>query len=322
VVSNTRIDTTVPTGATTGKISVTTPGGTATSAVTGLPPPSPTISSFTPTSGAVGTGVTITGNNFTGATAVKFNGTAATSFAVVSNTRIDTTVPTGATTGKISVTTPGGTATSASDFTVTSSTTRIKDITFEAGSLTDPTSGADKVIGTVSLETTTPLKGAYSASIPNAASSYLEESFTAVDDLYVSFYLRVNALPTSDTRIALISNAGTTVGTVFLRTNGSIRLRNSSNVIGSDSAPLILGQLYRIGIRQKKGTGADAILEAFLAQNDDAFGPAFARTTVGSWTTGADRLRAGATLAVPANIVIDDIRLDFASMPPPSSGTP
>ena len=121
MVSSTQITAIVPSGASgSGPIQVTTPGGTATSAsnftVTASPP---TISSFSPISGPVGTTVTISGNNFNGATAVAFNGTAVASFTVDSNTQIRATVPTGATSGSISVTTPGGTATSASNFTVT-----------------------------------------------------------------------------------------------------------------------------------------------------------------------------------------------------------
>ena len=114
----TRIDTIVPTGATTGKITVTTPGGTATSATNFMVTvPAPTITSFSPTSGRTGTAVTITGTNFTGATAVRFGGVRA-SFVVNSSTQITATVPVGAVTGKISVTTPGGTGTSAAKFTV------------------------------------------------------------------------------------------------------------------------------------------------------------------------------------------------------------
>ncbi|MFD0895984.1 DNA/RNA non-specific endonuclease [Luteolibacter ambystomatis] len=77
------------------------------------------ISSFTPSSGPVGTSVTISGAGFTSASAVSFNGTAA-SFTVNSSSQITTTVPSGATSGTISVTAPGGVATSASSFTVTS----------------------------------------------------------------------------------------------------------------------------------------------------------------------------------------------------------
>ncbi len=78
----------------------------------------PTITSFTPTSGPVGTLVTITGTNFTGATVVKFGGVIAT-FNFVSNTEITATVPAGATTGNILVKTPAGKATSPTKFTVT-----------------------------------------------------------------------------------------------------------------------------------------------------------------------------------------------------------
>jgi uncharacterized delta-60 repeat protein len=77
--------------------------------VNGDPQP-PTVTSFTPTSGATGTTVTITGTNFTGASAVSFGGTAAASFNVVSATQITAVVGSGAS-GSVSVTTPGGTAT-------------------------------------------------------------------------------------------------------------------------------------------------------------------------------------------------------------------
>jgi uncharacterized repeat protein (TIGR03803 family) len=61
-----------------------------------------------PTSGKVGRTVIILGNNLTGATSVTFNSTSGT-FTVVSDTEIKTTVPTGATTGTVEVTTPSGT---------------------------------------------------------------------------------------------------------------------------------------------------------------------------------------------------------------------
>ena len=115
VVSATSISATVGSGAT-GMITVTTPGGTATSASSFTYIPAPTITSFTPTNGAAGTVVTITGTNFTGATAVAFGGTAAASFTVVSAISITATVGSSAT-GAITVTAPGGTATSVLTFT-------------------------------------------------------------------------------------------------------------------------------------------------------------------------------------------------------------
>jgi surface protein len=83
----------------------------------------PTITSFTPTSGPIGTTVTITGTNFSTTLAnntVQFNGTT-TVVTASTATSITTTVPTGATTGKISVTVGGNIATSTNDYTVTTS---------------------------------------------------------------------------------------------------------------------------------------------------------------------------------------------------------
>jgi hypothetical protein len=114
--SATQITATVPATATTGPIRVTAPGGTG-SSLTNFTIAAPTITSFTPTSGPVGTSVVITGTNLTGATAVTFNNVAAT-FVVNSATQITATVPATATTGKIKVTTPGGSATSTADFVV------------------------------------------------------------------------------------------------------------------------------------------------------------------------------------------------------------
>jgi hypothetical protein len=51
-------------------------------------------------------------------TKVTFGGVAATSFTVNSDTRVTATVPAGAKTGKIAVTTKGGNATSTTSFTV------------------------------------------------------------------------------------------------------------------------------------------------------------------------------------------------------------
>lgn len=68
--------------------------------------------------GKVGKKVIILGNNLTGSISVKFNGKAAT-FKVVSDTEITATVPSGATTGKVSVVTPSGTLNSNPQFVVT-----------------------------------------------------------------------------------------------------------------------------------------------------------------------------------------------------------
>src|SRR5205807_3278274 len=81
----------------------------------------PVISSFSPTSGPVGTHVVITGTGLSQASTVTFGGVKATAFTVNSATQVTATVPTGAVTGKIAITTSGGVATSSGAFTVTNS---------------------------------------------------------------------------------------------------------------------------------------------------------------------------------------------------------
>jgi hypothetical protein len=82
--------------------------------------PLPTITDFQPRSGKVGTPVTITGFSFTGVTAVAFNATLDPAFTVINATMISATVPAGATSGPLGVTTPNGTVTSNTSFVVTS----------------------------------------------------------------------------------------------------------------------------------------------------------------------------------------------------------
>lgn len=126
--SDAQITTSVPAAASTGAITVTTPGGSAASSIfTVSPSPAPMIADFNPTSGVVGAAVVITGTGFTGATAVTFNNTSQPAYTLTGDTQITTTVPAGASTGVITVTTPGGIATTSSlptqNFTVNPSPT-------------------------------------------------------------------------------------------------------------------------------------------------------------------------------------------------------
>lgn len=117
--SNVRITVAVPNGAESGPIRVVGPGGTNTTVrffqVLGQ---EPVISSFSPSSGPVGTQVQIRGFNLTGVLTVRFGGVAATAFNEVGGTNLTARVPTGAVTGPISVTTARGTGASTNSFIV------------------------------------------------------------------------------------------------------------------------------------------------------------------------------------------------------------
>ena len=122
--STTQILTTVPAGATSGPITVTNPNGSATSStsftVGASSSGAPVITGFTPSIGSAGSAVTITGSNFEPIATnnkLKFNLTRAAAVSA-STTSIVANAP-GGTSGRISVTTPFGSATSTDDFFVT-----------------------------------------------------------------------------------------------------------------------------------------------------------------------------------------------------------
>ncbi len=78
----------------------------------------PTILSFSPPSGPVGTRVTINGTGFTQTTRVSFGGRNDATFTVDSDSKVTATVRTNSRSGEIKVSTPAGVATSATSFTV------------------------------------------------------------------------------------------------------------------------------------------------------------------------------------------------------------
>ncbi len=147
-VSATSVKLTVPSNATTGKISLTTVAGTVNSVGNFTRIQAPTITSFTPASGGTGTVVTVTGTNLIGVTAAKFNLTAVVTITPVSATSVRLTVPAGATTGKISLTTAGGTAISVGNFTKTGA----RAVAIAANSTAAPTGLASTLLDDVTID--------------------------------------------------------------------------------------------------------------------------------------------------------------------------
>ncbi|MEN9573597.1 MAG: hypothetical protein RL514_1452 [Verrucomicrobiota bacterium] len=121
VTADSQITTTVPASATTGPITVSTAGGSVTSSVPFYL--APRLTSFSPSTGTVGTAVTLAGTNFTGISSVTFAGPNSTVLSApvtsLSATQLTVLVPTNAITGLLTVTTPGGVITSAGNFAVT-----------------------------------------------------------------------------------------------------------------------------------------------------------------------------------------------------------
>jgi subtilisin family serine protease len=160
------------------------------SMITAFADDAPTISYFTPTGGPAGTNVVIYGANFDGVVAannqVVINGAAATILEVAKD-EMTIEVPTGATSGPISVTTTAGAASSADPFVVSNLTVTVEPV--RAGALIDSTisinalvsgaanssvrwyvngiEGGDASVGTVTAANPTAFKAPYATPDPS-----------------------------------------------------------------------------------------------------------------------------------------------------------
>jgi hypothetical protein len=207
---------------------------------------------------------------------------------------------------------PTATATQQPSPTATSTpiaNTTIKSITFENGKIKHPITGVDRVIGSPTIVKSGALSGKYSLGFENTGSAYVEEDFAAEDVIFVSFLLKINSLPSTDTRILFFSNQGQVAANIVLANNGSLRLGFGASSIGSASPALAANTVYRVGLYQKRGSGSNAAAAAYLAPEGQSFGAPFAEVANGSWTNQANMLTFGATDTRPVNIVFDNLIL-------------
>lgn len=116
IVSTAEIRATVPAGAQTGKIRVTTPVASVTSPGDFVVVRPPAIASFAPELGAAGDEVTLTGQYFTGVGSVTFGGVECEAYAVMSDGEIRATVPAAAPSGPITVSNAAGAESTPADF--------------------------------------------------------------------------------------------------------------------------------------------------------------------------------------------------------------
>ncbi len=313
--SDTQITATVPSGATTGPISVTTGGGTATSSgdftVTVASPP--TISGFSPIQGPVGTSVTITGTSFTGASVVTFTDTVSASFTVNSDTQITATVPSGATTGPISVTTGGGAATSADSFTVTPSSggtiTEVQKAFAAAGSTSvsatfgsTPTPGTVLVAVAVNCSSTsvtfgTPTGWSVGRSEPGAAVFYRVGGASEARTITVS---PSDGQPYT-LRLWIFELGGADAGNPFDQSGRATFSSSTSTTISTDGSTSQADEwaVAAIGWKGQVTSGSQTFDSGFTAFTGNTRGYAASKvlnvagavSTTASWTTSAGGVR-------------------------------
>jgi hypothetical protein len=192
----------------------------------------PTITSFDPANGCLGTTVTITGTSLTGASAVSVGGTACTNITVVSATQVTAVLGSG-TTGTISLTATAGSATSSGTFTVNapptlsytgspfSYTEGTAISTLSASTTGSPTTFSGSLPAGLSLNTST---GAITGTpnTPQAAASYTITGTAAsgcTGTTAISIAVKpanVQCANATNLPCATSNLAGTTVGTTGL----------------------------------------------------------------------------------------------------------
>lgn len=200
--------------------------------------------------------------------------------------------------------------------------TRQKDITLEGNSLSgtngfDSTSGAE-----ISVASSTPIKDSFYARVvcTGGAASYGQEDYTASNDIYVSSYFRFPTNPAGVINFLEVRDASAALARVRFTTTGGASLRlvdSGGSTVGTDFA-VTANTIYRVGLHYGLGSGANGVVEMFVATGDNAFGAADRQSLVNTGTTQATRLRAGVTAAATFTIDFDDLRIDDASMPGPS----
>jgi uncharacterized repeat protein (TIGR03803 family) len=130
-VSDTSVKVTVPSGTSTGVITLVMPSAHATTLLPFVIPTAPVVSGFYPPAAPVASIFTVTGHGFTGTTAVKLDGVSV-PFTVASDTGVDVIIPQHAISGTVSVTNPSGSGISSTSFTVTGAPV-VTSISPEAG---------------------------------------------------------------------------------------------------------------------------------------------------------------------------------------------
>ena len=208
--------------------------------------------------------------------------------------------------------------------------TRIKDATFEAGSLTG-TDGFTSTTGSPSLDTTSKVRGVNSARTNWAASTNMNGTVSGMNngELFISFYLLIGALPSSGSpRVITLSNGSTQLN-FTLSSTGTLAARQNTTALGSLATGLTTNTVYRVGIHAKVSTAlanADGIYDLYFATGDTAFGAAVIsnstitmNTSAANYTTFVLGMNNG--VAATGDIYWDSLRIDDTAMPSPDGGT-
>ncbi len=270
----------------------------------------PAIASFAPSSGAVGTVVTITGSNFAEVTAVRFNGFDATTYTVDSLTQITATVPTTASTGAVTVATPRGTATSSTNFTILQSPVLISQV-YGAGGNSGAVFNSDYIELYNRSEAAVDLAG-WSVQYASASGTSWQSVPLAASLAPGKYYLVKLAGGTTGSALP----APDATGTINMSgTQGKVALRNSTATF-TGSSPV--GQT---GLQDFVGFGTANAYEGSGAAPAASSTAAIFRGAGGAADTGDNRNDFSTGAPTPRNSGFGSVVAPVVTSPTTASGT-
>ena len=242
----------------------------------------PTVSSFTPARGAVGSLITLTGTDFLGATAVRFGTINTPSFTVVSNTMLTVTVPAGVVLAPLTVLTPDGASryvgTGNGLFAVPACTATVQ--VTPAGPLVLPSGGSALLTATA---TTPGFNGGFDVGSQVASSVVQPDGKVLVGGIFTTYYglpvsnnvLRLNADGSLDTSFNP-GGTGTNSGVVMLaiQPDGKVLVGGGfTSYNGNANAPDNILRLNAdgsldTGFNNGAATGTNSFLQTLAVQPD------------------------------------------------------
>ena len=341
---------TVPAGATTGTLSVTSPAGSAVSSsvftvtnATGAP----TISGFTPAIATAGTAVTVSGSNFDPAVLsnnVVFHLIKST-VASAAPTSIGTSVPIGATSGRISVATPLGKAVSSADFFVPPSPFTASDVLYtgrmSVGGTTTATIGAANKIGLLLFDGTAGQRVSFkmfNVSISNSTFVVYNPSGTSLTGNQTvgtsGLFIDTKTLPTTGTYTILIDPQAAYTGSMTITIYDVVDVVSNISAGGSGITvttttpgqnawlPFSGTSSQRVSLKINGVTMTSTNVSVFKPDGSTLFGPSFVNNN-GTFVEPMSLTASGTykVLVDPTTTNIGNMTLTLYDVPPDVSGT-
>jgi len=208
--------------------------------------------------------------------------------------------------------------------------TRLKDATFESNALTG-TDAFTTTTGSPSIDSTSLIHGTYCFRTNWASATNMNGTVSGLSatEIWISFYIRVAALPTSGAPRIVTTNNGNTQFNMTLNSSGVLTARNNTTNLSSIRT-LSINTTYRVGLHLKVSTGAanaDAVYQVYTALGDAAFSgtPDFSSTVEvmnvnnNAFTTVVLGMNNG--VATTGDVYWDSLRIDNASMPASDGAT-